>query len=718
MQKLNKLIKQLPLLLVILLAAACSSDNTGNKTHTVSGSAVKGLISNGIIDVFEVASNGETRFVTNARTTERGTFSLELPAYDSQKLFLLELRADEYSRMICDVAQGCRLPGSSETVDFGESFSLPESFRLLGSLSPKDPSKAYLSPLSHLVLSTAMSIPEGLTPEKVSLIGQWLKQDLRLSSSPLTLPTADLTDLASLESAQPGSVMQALYAASLFELSFDSRWSQYRLALNDIDLEALYRNAMINADFVIQNFDPLVTAQAGIPEINQILSEQLSTITASELVIVSQPQTIQIMEGKSVSLRVSAYANSELSYQWYKGSQSLQSENGTTLNIENVQQTDAGVYSVQVTNGTQTLKSANASINVLTSTAPPSIVQQPQNARLVSGQALRLAVDVRGAGPFSYVWQKGGSILSGENASSLEISHALPSDSGSYYVTISNPNGSVRSAPAEVLVTESLDGVVITSQPRSTTVVAGQTASFEVNASGSGFLTYQWRRESIPLAGQTSKLFTINDVQYQDEASYDVVVSNSQGSVVSASATLNVLADSVPLEITRQPSSASVLEGESAYFSVLATGMPPIRYQWYLNGQAIVGATQSYLAIERSTSNDAGNYYVRVSDSAQSVDSSPAALNVDVLASLVLSWQIPTARENGSPLSVKEISGYALEYSYDGTQFDNRLIIPGATTTTYTLSGLRPGYVYLRIATVDALGVTGRFSGSIQVYVD
>ena len=81
--------------------------------------------------------------------------------------------------------------------------------------------------------------------------------------------------------------------------------------------------------------------------------------------------------------------------------------------------------------------------------------------------------------------------------------------------------------------------------------------------------------------------------------------------------------------ITTQPASVTVTSGNSASFSVVASGTAPLSYQWSFNGTAISGATASSYSISTATSNNAGNYQVVVSNQAGSVTSTTATLTVN-----------------------------------------------------------------------------------------
>ena len=72
-----------------------------------------------------------------------------------------------------------------------------------------------------------------------------------------------------------------------------------------------------------------------------------------------------------------------------------------------------------------------------------------------------------------------------------------------------------------------------------------------------------------------------------------------------------------------------VTEGETATISVTLERGETFQYQWYLDGEAISGATSSRLDIENASLADAGTYTVVVSNAAGSVTSAPAVLSVD-----------------------------------------------------------------------------------------
>src|SRR5205814_8359528 len=137
----------------------------------------------------------------------------------------------------------------------------------------------------------------------------------------------------------------------------------------------------------------------------------------------------------------------------------------------------------------------------------------------------------------------------------------------------------------------------------SQTVSSGQTATFSVTATGTAPLTYQWKKNSVAISGAMSSAYTTAATTSSDSgAQFTVVVSNASGSATSSAAMLTVNAAAVAPSITMQPASQTVSSGQSATFSVTATGTAPLAYQWKKNSVAISGATSSAYTTAATTS--------------------------------------------------------------------------------------------------------------------
>jgi len=152
-----------------------------------------------------------------------------------------------------------------------------------------------------------------------------------------------------------------------------------------------------------------------------------------------------------------------------------------------------------------------------------------------------------------------------------------------------------------------------------------------VVASGTAPLTYQWQKNSANITGATSSSYTTPATTAADNNStFDVVVTNAVGSVTSNTATLTVNPAPAAPSITTQPANQTVTAGQSATFSVVATGTAPLTYQWQKNSANITGAiSSSYTTPATTTADNNSTFDVVVTNTAGSVTSNTATLTVN-----------------------------------------------------------------------------------------
>src|SRR5205807_6520319 len=102
------------------------------------------------------------------------------------------------------------------------------------------------------------------------------------------------------------------------------------------------------------------------------------------------------------------------------------------------------------------------------------------------------------------------------------------------------------------------------------------------------------------------------------------------GGVGSNAATSTVSAAAVAPSITTQPASQMVTVGQTATFTVVASGTAPLSYQWMKNGTAISGGTSSSYTTPATISADNGSQFAGVvSNTAGNVTSNAATLTVN-----------------------------------------------------------------------------------------
>ncbi len=226
----------------------------------------------------------------------------------------------------------------------------------------------------------------------------------------------------------------------------------------------------------------------------------------------------------------------------------------------------------------------------------------------------------------------------------------------------------------------------IAAQPASQIVTVGQPATFSVSASGTAPLRYQWLKNNANIGGATGASYTTPATLAGDNgAKFDVVVSNSAGSITSSMATLTVNAAAVAPTITTDPVNQTVNAGQTATFSVAATGTAPLNYQWQRNSANISGATAASYTTPATTSADNGaTFDVIVSNSAGSKTSTTATLTVNAAA---VAPTITTQPANQTAtigqtatFSVTATGTAPLSYQWQKNSGD----ISGATSASYT----------------------------------
>ncbi len=317
----------------------------------------------------------------------------------------------------------------------------------------------------------------------------------------------------------------------------------------------------------------------------------------------------------------------------------------------------------------------------------PSILTQPTNQTVTGGQTATFSVAAAGRGPLNYQWQKNGVAISGATSSSYTTPATTSSDNAAQFtVVVTNTLGSATSSVATLTVSPATVVPSITTQPTSQTVTTGQTATFNVAATGSSPLSYQWRKNGIAILGATSSSYATPATTSSDNgAQFSVVVTNTAGSMTSAAATLTVNAAPVAPSITIQPGSQTVTAGQTASFSVAATGTAPLSFQWQKNGVAISGATSSSYTTPATTSSDNGaQFTVAVSNIAGSMTSIAATLTVNAAAVAPSITTQPTnqtvAAGQTASFSVAATGTALLSYQWNR----NGSAISGATSSSYT----------------------------------
>jgi uncharacterized delta-60 repeat protein len=261
--------------------------------------------------------------------------------------------------------------------------------------------------------------------------------------------------------------------------------------------------------------------------------------------------------------------------------------------------------------------------------ALPVITTQPLAQTVAVGGTATFTVVASGMPAPTYQWMKanvaGNNPIPGATNATLTLTNVQSSATASYSVVVTNSAGSVTSTGAMLTVSTAAVAPTITTQPVGQMVVAGGGATFSVAATGNPAPTYQWRKATVALSGATNATLVLSSVAVLDAGLYDVVVTNSAGSVPSTAVPLVV---NVPPAIATQPVSLGAGAGTGVVFSVTATGTAPLSYQWSKDGSPLSGATLATLSLANVSAATAGVYRVTVTNVAGTTLSNPALLAV------------------------------------------------------------------------------------------
>ena len=281
--------------------------------------------------------------------------------------------------------------------------------------------------------------------------------------------------------------------------------------------------------------------------------------------ISAQPQSATVTAGTGVTFSVAASGTAPLSYQWRKDGTNLAGATTNTCSLAGAQSSDAGSYTVVVTNTAGSVTSAAAILTVNPAVVAPTISAQPTSRSVTVGSSTSFTVAATGTAPLTDQWQRStnsGSTWSnlsndtthsGVTTLTLSVGATTTGMSGNQFrCVVANSANSATSNAATLTVSAAVVAPAITTPPQNLTVSSGTSASFSVSASGTGPLAYQWLKGGSPIAGAINSSYSIASAQSADAGSYSVTVSNSAGSVTSSAATLTVQAPAQPPSVANR----------------------------------------------------------------------------------------------------------------------------------------------------------------------
>ena len=360
---------------------------------------------------------------------------------------------------------------------------------------------------------------------------------------------------------------------------------------------------------------------------NSPLSVSLGGTALTALAITAQPASQSVVAGQTATFAVGATGSEIFKYQWKKNGVTISGATSASYTTPATTSSDNGErFTVTIVDDeSENMTSNPAILTVTAAPVAPTITRQPANQTIVAGQQANFSVAATGTATLAYQWKKNGVAISGATVAAYTTPAEAASDSGEQFsVTVSNGVGNVTSNAG--ILTVNVPPAIAT-QPVSQSVVAGRAATFNVTATGSGTLSYQWKKNGAAIGGATATSYTtLPTVGSDNGAIFTVLISNAAGNATSNPAILKV---NIPATIAGQPANQNVIAGQTASFAVTASGTAPLAFQWNKNGIAIPGATSnSYTTPATTASDDGTRFTVSVANAAGTFTSNAAILSV------------------------------------------------------------------------------------------
>ncbi len=399
--------------------------------------------------------------------------------------------------------------------------------------------------------------------------------------------------------------------------------------------------------------------------------------------VMTNPADQNVCRGQIATFSVSATGEG-LTYQWRFNGVPLDGATSPTLKIM-AEPFRIGDYDAVITGACEpAVTTAAAHLDV---TLDPIITEQPLDQTVEVGKTIIFKVKVIGGGIVSYQWQKDGVNMPGRTHDTLIVRDVNEDDIAEYNCvvrgTVCSDREQVVSNRASLILNVPPS---IVKNPQDESACEGTRMTLSVTAAGLG-LNYQWRKNGTNISGANDRDFTIESTVPGDAGQYDCVITGPglPTPLITTPATVTI---NLPVSITTHPADVTICPGQAATFSAAAAG-GNLTYRWYKDGVAIDGATSPTFTINAAQVADTGSYSVVVGgDCTDSVPSNVAHIIFNELPVITEQPTAPTdsISKNGSVTLTVKATGTSLTYQWrkDGAA------IPGATTSTFTLTNAQP----------------------------
>ena len=268
---------------------------------------------------------------------------------------------------------------------------------------------------------------------------------------------------------------------------------------------------------------------------NSVTSSAVAINVGTPPAISTQPVAVAGCEGTVASLSVAATGTAPLTFQWKRDGVDVPGATSSTLSFASLSAADAGSYVCTVTNGCSSVASSAAAVTVR---ARVAFTLQPQSVTTCVGSTASFSVSATGAGPLTYQWKRNGANISGATSASLSFTSVTVAQAGTFTCEVTGTCGSLVSSAATLTVQSPLTW---SQQPSSASAAVGQSVTLAAQASGTGSIVYQWRKNGINIQGATSSSLVFASLVPSDSGSYVCIATGICGSITSNAADVSAI---------------------------------------------------------------------------------------------------------------------------------------------------------------------------------
>lgn len=418
--------------------------------------------------------------------------------------------------------------------------------------------------------------------------------------------------------------------------------------------------------------------QAAAMHIYAMSNREADPLVSTPPTITLQPAGVKLAVGSDYTLNVGAVGSSTITYQWKLNGNDVSGATNPTLVFEDIDYAEGGVYTCVITNGFGSLTSNSATVQVLDNVpglynTGVDVDKQPLAAGATDPHYTLLVNPDNTSSTLALVQSGTPGAWNPNSATSLWIGPRT-NTGGAAGQSVNAGEGL-----GTYVYRTSID---LTNFDLSTVTIRGKWASdnetIAIRVNGTAVTGIDYLGANTY---GTLKSFTLDSVIAPTLTgginTIDFVIQNADpvtgftGLRIQDFEAVGFIAPNTAPHIAVQPVSVVAAHNQNAKFAVAASGSATVTYQWYFDGDALLGETEPVLIVPAADPIVAGNYKVRVSNGTGFVDSNVVTLSIPNTAPVAVEDLAVTNEDTPLLLSVLTLLSNDTDANLDLIEFSS-----------------------------------------------